>query len=49
MKEALRAAKERVRSRSCGPRTEKERPHNISRDFWNDEQDEEDEEEQGAN
>lgn len=47
MKEAVRAAKERVRSRSRGPRTEKKGQNNINRDFWDDEQS--DEEEQGAN
>lgn len=46
MKEALRAAKERVRSRSRGPRTPAARK-NVRRNFWNEEEkDEEEQEEQ---
>lgn len=43
MKDALRAAKERVRSRSRRPREPLTARENIDRNFWNDERKDEEE------
>lgn len=47
-KEALRAAKERARSKLRGPRVSNPQTRNI-RDFWNDEEEEEEGEEEENN